>query len=352
MLTQNNSFETKLEELGLNNLTIDENEVYEPWVLYDRKRNMLPDNEYYFFAYIRSLRERTHKFGFSNLTTVSGPHRSGKSTSSCLIAWLIDETFKDNFGKRVIYEPQDMNEYILKADRDYCINPRNIGHAIVVDEAGNTMEAQNYYSEFSREFNKTLQTMGYLKPIIFFISPIRRGMDSKIRDMANFHYNVKRPNTNDYSLIAPRELKFDNITNKSWHKRPIIRYYGEKIILNNLKIYGLPSEILKRYLNIERYKSENIQKQYENANEIEEKKLDSINIDEYVEKVIDNLPAFLNPRETMVYSDAIHYTLKIPMRACNVVKMRVERKLKQDGYVFPGRRGDKKKKIEDEEDDQ
>lgn len=343
-ISNNNSFEFKLEELGLGNLTVDD-EIYKPWVLYNRERTILPEKDYYFFAYLRSLRQRTHKFGFSNLTTVAGPHQSGKSTSSCVLSWLIDETFKDNFEKRVIYDPADLKEHIRKADRCHSINQRDIGQAIVLDEAGNTVEAQNYYSEVSREFNKVLQMMGYLKPIIFFICPIRRGIDSKIRDMANFHYNIRRPNTREFTLISPRELKYDNITNRTWTKRPIIRYYGEKILLNNIKIYGIPSEILKRYKDLEKYKSEQIQKEYENTKASEEKKLDEIEIDRYVEKVIDNLPGFLNSRETGIYVDSLHYTFKIPIRACNVIKLNAERKLKQDGFVFPGK---KRRSDEDE----
>lgn len=336
MLNKDNSFEKALEKLGLNNLTADE-EIYRPWVLYNRPRELLKPHEYYFLAYLRNLRKRTHVFGFSDLSSFSGVHQSGKSSTACLFAWLLDETFKDNFYKRVVYDPSDLDEYILNADKLHSLDKNNVGCAVVVDEAGNTVEALNYYSEFSRKFNTTLQTMGYLKPRIFFISPLRKNVASSIRDMANTHYNVVRPNTREYSLVAPRHMKYDNINNKSWTKRPIVRYYNEKVIINNLKIWGIPSEILKKYKEVEKYKSENIQKKYTEVKENEEKKLEQIDIEQLVEKTIDNLPGFLNSKENGISSDALHYQFKIPVRACNVLKLRVERKLKQDGYIFPGK---------------
>jgi hypothetical protein len=309
---------------------------------------MLKPNEYYFFAYLRNLRKRTHKYGFSDLSTFSGPHRSGKSTSACFFAWLLDDTFKDNFKKRVIYAPEDLDQYILNADKLYTLDKKNIGCAVVIDEAGNTLEALAYYSEFSRKFSTTLQTMGYLKSRIFFISPNRKNVASSIRSMANTHYNVKRPNSTTYTTVSPRELKYDHLRDTSWNKRPVIRYFGEKIMLQTLKIHGIPSEILKKYLEVEGYKSDMIKNKYSVQKEIEEKNKDEIDIDGAVRKVKDNLLHFLNMRENGVHIDAIAYQLKVPHRVSNLIKMRVERELKQEGYVFPG---SSKKRIKEEEDE-
>lgn len=345
---KNNSFENMLERLNLNPLPVIDEEVYKPWVLYSRPREMLKPNEYYFFAYLRNLRKRTHKYGFSDLSTFSGPHRSGKSTSACFFAWLLDDTFKDNFKKRVIYAPEDLDQYILNADKLYTLNKKNIGCAVVIDEAGNTLEALAYYSEFSRKFSTTLQTMGYLKSRIFFISPNRKNVASSIRSMANTHYNVKRPNSTTYTTVSPRELKYDHLRDTSWNKRPVIRYFGEKIMLQTLKIHGIPSEILKKYLEVEGYKSDMIKNKYSVQKEIEEKNKDEIDIDDAVRKVKDNLLHFLNMRENGVHIDAIAYQLKVSRRVSNLIKMRVERELKQEGYVFPG---SSKKRIKEEEDE-
>lgn len=273
---------------------------------------------------------------------------SGKSTSACFFAWLLDDTFKDNFKKRVIYNPEDLDQYILNADKLYTLNKNNIGCAVVIDEAGNTLEALAYYSEFSRKFSTTLQTMGYLKSRIFFISPNRKNVASSIRSMANTHYNVKRPNSTTYTTVSPRELKYDHLRDTSWNKRPVIRYFGEKIMLQTLKIHGIPSEILKKYLEVEGYKSDMIKNKYSVQKEIEEKNKDEIDIDDAVRKVKDNLLHFLNMRENGVHIDAIAYQLKVSRRVSNLIKMRVERELKQEGYVFPG---SSKKRIKEEEDE-
>jgi hypothetical protein len=342
-------FDKHLEKLGLGNITIDE-EIYKPWVLYDRPRELFSPNEYYFFAYLRSLRERTHKYGFSDLSTFSGFHQSGKSSSACFFAWMLDETFKDNFKKRVVYDPSDLNEYILNADKLHSHDKRNVGCAVVVDEAGNTVEALNYYSEFSRMFSTTLQTMGYLKPRIFFISPSRKDVASSIRNMANTHYNVARPKTTEYSTVSPRELRYNHLRDTNWNKRPVIRFFGEKIMINTLKIHGIPSEILNRYKEIESYKSDMIRNKYEVRKDVEEKNADDIDLDLIVRKVKDNVKVFLNSRENGIHPDALHYQFKIPLRACNVVKLRAERELRQEGYVFPGV-AKRKRKDEVEEDE-
>ena len=147
-------------------------------------------------AFLKRRREQVHITGLTLLAHFDGRHRSGKSVSAALIAAIWDKTFLKNFERRVVHNAEDFLEEMRRIEKEGIM-----GAVILVDEAGQSMGASDWYQQFADAIQKSIQVFGYLHIIILFVSPVKDFLLSGLRKMTNMYIRVKRFNNQEANLI-------------------------------------------------------------------------------------------------------------------------------------------------------
>lgn len=326
MLYDNNSneFYDCLESYGLNPLDMWPQE--ETFVLLERPREIMNQDSLLALAFIRSIHQDVHHVGKSFLASWDGRHRSGKSMSSIVFSWLLDKTFKQDFEKRIIHNPNDFTEYIYQIDKRFTFNHTR-GCAVVVDEAGNTMASHEWQSQWSININKVLQSMGYLRPIINFVAPVKDNVNSGVRKLVNFHFTVSR-NNNEFSTIKPYQMQYNSLMGKTFPRFPRIHFFGERLILQKIRMRGIPSEIMERYqkLEIDR-KQKMMADNLSGLREQEDVKEENMDREKLVNRVVDNYGFYQLKRGDKLDADLIKFDLGISPRFAKYIQRLAENKL-------------------------
>lgn len=186
---------------------------------------------------------------------VSGEHQSWKSIFASRLAFTLDPTFTkpcptiddatDNFRKRVIHSP----ESFLDAIQD--IQQNNIfGAALVIDEAGASMNKQAYYEKIIQAVNKTIQILGKYRVIIIFVSPVRDFIVASLRKMTHVYIHADRY-SNEFTHLTVYNIKFNPYKEVPYKEKIRIRLFGSKIIVPNIKLYKSPTWLIDKYHIIE-----------------------------------------------------------------------------------------------------
>ena len=210
--------------------------------------DLYPDNnpDRILLGYLKSIYLSVHQLKYNFLAVSTGKHRVGKSVSATLLCSILDKTFYPNLEERVVYYP----EQFMDAMKDIA-NKNIIGGAIVWDEAGVGIPARSWYELSNKSINFVTQVMGYLRPIIFFVTQDMTYIDSQPRKLFHAFYECYR-NSTQYNFMKPFEIQYDKRKGKIYYKYPRISRMVEDIVgstikLNKIKVDKPPKEMIDRY---------------------------------------------------------------------------------------------------------
>ena len=283
-------------------------------------------------AFLKRRREQVHITGLTLLAHFDGRHRSGKSVSAALIAAIWDKTFLKNFERRVVHNAEDFLEEMRRIEKEGIM-----GAVILVDEAGQSMGASDWYQQFADAIQKSIQVFGYLHIIILFVSPVKDFLLSGLRKMTNMYIRVKRFNNQEANLII-YDIDYGLRKNRMdyYYKKPRLSIFGQKITLKKLKIRNPPKWFLEKYQKLEQERKPKIMEQLRNKG-IKKQQIEAREgtFEDKVKFVMENYEMFkadrATPLEPKLDADLIKMSsLEVKTyREAQAVKKRAERTLKE-----------------------
>jgi hypothetical protein len=156
----------------------------------------------------------------------------------------MDPTFWDNYENRVIKDHRQFLDVWEEIDRK-----KIYGAVVQVDEAGVSMGSDDWYEVWLQEISKMMQMFGYLHPVVFFCAPLKNLVASKIRNMFQNYFEVKRY-SKKYSVMAPYDMSYNAFKNKPIYKHPEITIMDRKIQVSRITLHP-PEFIIERYKALE-----------------------------------------------------------------------------------------------------
>lgn len=294
-------------------------------------------------AYIKHTNNLVNKTGFSELENFDGRHRSGKSVTACLMAYLQDETFWDDFENRVI---ADHNQFIDLMEK---IEKHNIkGACIIIDEAGVSMSSSDWYEVWLKTITKMVQMFGYLRPRIKFVAPVKDFVDSRLRKM--FHrYNKVQRNNNRESIILPYNVKYSTLRKKEFYRKPKVRIHGQDKTIRRIHLGLPPSWFLERYVQLEQNRKPEMFKEFIEdikRGEVKQTK-EKADIKELIGLVVKNYKIYESerskPDNITLNPNTIRYNLKTKAAEADYIKTQAEKQIRQKHKEI-------KKQIEEKKD--
>ena len=284
-------------------------------------------NEIIGLSYLASIKRKVMKVGLTQMMSFDGRHRSGKSVAASTIGWLFDPTFRKYYEHRLIQEPTEFMDAL-----ENIAKQKIYGGYIQVDEAGVSMGSSDWYESWMKALTKTMQVFGYLHPMVSFTSPIKDFVDSRVRKMFHCYFSVARTSS-DYSMITPYESVYNTVKGKYYYRKPVVRFYGQKVKLNRLILSTPPEFILDRYQEYEKgVKPKMVASFMEDIKNKEKMKQDNTppDLEKIVQFVLDNKPlyelGFSRPLKPRFDADKILRSFKIKNQDARYVKREAERK--------------------------
>jgi len=205
------------------------------------------DKEKLLMRYFWRIYNMVHRQNFNFLAMVTGKHRSGKSLTAINFADLLDKDFAPNLEKRVVYTPSQFIHCL-----DEIRQLKKVGSCIVWDESGIAYGSRDWQSSVSKSLGYEIQALGYLRPIIFFVSQDMSFLDSQPRKLLHGVFEVSRYNEK-FNEVKPFFLEYNTWNSRTYRHYPI--YVGRwdattvtpvcKIKKIRVKVPNL--EIIKRY---------------------------------------------------------------------------------------------------------
>lgn len=250
-----------------------------------------PFQELLAIAYLRSIRARVHTIGLSYFASYSGGHRSGKSLFAALTADLWDRSFWPRFEQRIVQSPQEF----VKA-MEVIIQDEIKGAAIVIDEAGATMAASDWYERWLKLIQKSMQICGLLKPMILFVAPNRDFIVSGMRKLIVGEYYMERGSP-EYTFCTPYQVKYSTIKHDYYYRKPIVRINNMTVQLKRIKIFKPPQFFIDRYINItEPRKMDMMAKFGEEVTQLSDDSNSNIDYEQIVDMVFHNKELYFGPK--------------------------------------------------------
>lgn len=199
-------------------------------------------------AYYNRLWRKLHVENFSLLIVFYGKHRVGKSLSAVDFCYILDETFQANMETRIVYT----SKQLINAFKD--IKNQGIkGGGIVVDEAGSgDLSNMRWYEELAKVVSSELQAVGYLNPLICFVTQNFSFINTTARKLSQGVFEVNRT-SNLYSTIKPFWIENNPWITGFYRKYPIFCESRGGVAsnvykINKIKIGLPPKEIKDRYI--------------------------------------------------------------------------------------------------------
>lgn len=199
-------------------------------------------------AYFNRLWRKLHIENFSLLIIFYGKHRVGKSLGAVDFCYILDETFEANMETRIVYTSREL----IQAFRD--IKSQGIkGGGIVVDEAGSgDLSNMRWYEELAKVVSAELQAVGYLNPLICFVTQNFSFINTTARKLSQGVFEVNRTN-NLYSTIKPFWIENNPWITGFYRRYPIFCESTGGVAsnvykINKIKIGLPPKEIKDRYI--------------------------------------------------------------------------------------------------------
>lgn len=196
-------------------------------------------NEIMAVTWLRHLRYNVVELNKSLLAGFGGGHRSGKSLTACTIAYCIDATFWPRMKKRIVQTPTQLMDEV-----NYIKKNRIHGACIVIDEGGVVTPSDSFFEEWYKTLNQAIQVMGFLNPIIFWCAVIRDNIGAKFRKLFMIQIKAKRFSLKESSLKI-LELDYDDMRNKTNTKRPRVRVFGRRYVMNRM-LFGRPPKFIEK----------------------------------------------------------------------------------------------------------
>ena len=204
-------------------------------------RHNLSIKEIIFIAWVRHIYRDVVLVNKSKIIGIGGFHRAGKSEWACTMAYCWDPTFFPRIKQRVMHTTA-----AFAAEIEYVREHDIHGAVFIIDEGGVVAPSDAFYEEWYKELNQSIQVMGYLNPIIIFCAVIRDNIGAKFRKLYNIQCKAKRFD-NECSKIKILDLNYDDLRGKTTPKRPHIRIFGKKYIMDGVKFGKPPAFISKAY---------------------------------------------------------------------------------------------------------
>jgi hypothetical protein len=300
-----------------------------------------PDNDQLAASFFNRLWCKIHVYNFSILITFYGKHRTGKSLAAETFAYILDPTFEDNLEKRTVYGSKDM----LASFKD--VKDKKIkGAAFVIDEAGSSdVSSQRWYEESAKIVSAELQSIGYLNPIILFVTQDFGFINRTARKLTQGVFEVDRSN-NEYTTVKPFWITNNPWTTQTYHKYPVFCYTRSNVPSNVYKLNAIklglpPSHIMNRYIvHSQAFKDKLLEDSILDVQQLEDTKQktrkefqDMAQINNIVDIVVKDpmkykLPSS-KPRQPKLDRTTIQYDFNISQNKASIVKKIVERKLKE-----------------------
>lgn len=187
--------------------------------------------------WVRKMRHIVTKNGLSLFITVDGRHRSGKSRFAVTLATLWDRGFELHAKDRMIRSAEQLLDLVEKFQLKNTKNP-----VIIVDEAGASMNNQEYFEKMNRAIIKCLTVIGYLHPTIIFIAPLKEFVLKGIQKMSHVYLRVQR-SSNDFCTIRPYDQEFNPFKQKVLMHRQKVEMFGTPIQIDRIRFYMPPKHI-------------------------------------------------------------------------------------------------------------
>jgi len=182
-------------------------------------------------AFFNRMWRKLHVENFSYLIVLYGLHRVGKSEAAVSIAHILDETFEENLESRVVYNSREL----LNTFKDIRVLGEK-GCAVVVDEAGSgDIAATRWYEDMAKIVSAQLQAVGWLNPLILFVTQNYSFINSTARKLSSGVFEVERKN-NRYSTIKPFWVQSNPWMTGSYRKYPIFCEERNGILSNVYKV--------------------------------------------------------------------------------------------------------------------
>jgi len=198
-----------------------------------------------FFRYLYNV---THVQKLSLLVLTDGRHRSGKSLFWVTAGCILDKSFEKNMESRVCYDAEKFLNLVQE------INNKKIPFPVIlVDEAGNTLNAADWYEKMQKAIVKALTVIGYLHPTIIFITTNRALLLAGVRKQAHLYVHVKPDKSRKFSRVLPYHIMWNplKMEDKPRYKKLRISMYGRRIALDCVKVPMPPKHIADRYSKLE-----------------------------------------------------------------------------------------------------
>ena len=287
------------------------------------------------FSYLRSIYNSIHSLQFNFLGVSTGKHRVGKSITSVFFSTLLDKTFLPNFEKRVVYYPDQFMNALKDIEKK-----KIIGGAIVWDECNVGLPAREWYDISNKSINFALQVMGYLRPIIFFVTQDMTFIDSQARKLFHAFFEITRPSAS-YNFVKPFNVEYDKKRGKIFFIYPRIVRMIEGIPTSNIKLKGIklekpPGELISLYeYHSEPFKERIMRQMKERVEKFKEGVISKkqYTTSEIINEVIENYKKFETRRSTMgnvlLDYNLIRYEYSIPVQLAKYVKSFCERKINE-----------------------
>lgn len=288
-------------------------------------------------AYFNRLWRKLHVENFSLLIIFYGKHRVGKSLSAVDFCYILDETFEANMESRIVYTSRGL----IKAFKD--IKTQGIkGGGIVVDEAGSgDLSNMRWYEELAKVVSAELQAVGYLNPIICFVTQNFSFINTTARKLSQGVFEVNRTN-NLFSTIKPFWIENNPWITGFYRKYPIFCETRGNVAsnvykINKIKIGLPPKEIKDRYIAHSQAFKDSLLEQSEETIRIDEfdknrKRALVTGIEAIVAEVVANKDDYLSYSKKKGVSNylndsIIRYKHNLTMKDTKLVKSLAEREL-------------------------
>lgn len=296
--------------------------------LKNEQKQRLKQPQRIFIGYLMHLYNQIHNLGFSLLASFDGRHRSGKSITAITWASLLDSSFLKYMERRLPTEPK---EFVDLYENDIAKFNRK-GAVVVVDEAGISFASSDWYEKWIKTVAKMVQMFGYLRPVVFFVAPVKDFVDARLRKMFHTYYKVKRY-TNTETTITPYHLKYSTLHKKTIYKKPVINFTDQKVVIRRLIMGKPPQWLIDRYAELEiNRKNEMLKKFAEELRkqEIKEKRQE-VSIEELINQVVKDWQFFASkrskPERIILDSTAIQLAFKTTNRLAQYIKRKAEEQL-------------------------
>jgi hypothetical protein len=208
--------------------------------------------------------------GLSPVLCFHGQRQSGKSTLVNYIMWELHNNIGVLAGN---WNPETNLCYQVSPFIDRTLN--YIREAIVVDEAGKLLKSSEWYTDYNKANDDSLETLGLLKHVNAYISTEHSDLDKGIRKRDKYkitpHPQKHEPHPDPQKgryVFQVKEYKYD----KQSETKKLLTGYPKKIGNIEAKPSKIPKQVKEAYRNKEfEFKHEEGRENYRVAKNIEER---------------------------------------------------------------------------------